>query len=271
MLLTRDFHRLPAGLGGQYLVTAAHQHPPGHLPHRGLVLDDQHHLIAALGLRRGRLRRVPGLIRDGQQHGQGGAEPRLGVDSHGPVGLRDDPVHGGQPEAGSLALRLGGEERLEDPLDDLLRYPYPGVTDLEADVAAWREVGPVGCVCFVHVRVGGLQGQYPAALHGIPGVNRDVDQHLLDLAAVGQHRAEIRRQAGDQLDMLTERADKQLLQVGDHVIEAEHARLDHFAAGEGQQLASQRGGPLRGLLHLLDVFPHGLPLHLRRIPSRPPR
>src|SRR5580658_8264242 len=35
-----------------------------------------------------------------------------------------------EPEPGSLAHGLGGEERLEDPIPDLRRYPRPGIAEL---------------------------------------------------------------------------------------------------------------------------------------------
>src|SRR5207245_11068716 len=42
-----------------------------------------------------------------------GALAGLAVDVHGAAALTDDPVHGGQAQAGPLALLLGREERIE--------------------------------------------------------------------------------------------------------------------------------------------------------------
>ena len=46
----------------------------------------------------------------------------------------DDPGNGGKPEAGALADILGGEERVENFVDDLFWYPAAGVGNLQHDV-----------------------------------------------------------------------------------------------------------------------------------------
>ena len=43
----------------------------------------------------------------------------------------DDPVTDAQPEPGPLALRLGGEERIEDPAQDLRRDARPVIRDAD--------------------------------------------------------------------------------------------------------------------------------------------
>ena len=45
------------------------------------------------------------------------------------LGLGDDAVHGGQPQAGAGAVALGGEERLEGVVDDLGGHAGAGVAD----------------------------------------------------------------------------------------------------------------------------------------------
>src|SRR5690349_19145529 len=52
------------------------------------------------------------------------------------VALDDDAVRDVQAEPRALAHRLGREERLEDPLEVLLRDAGAGVADLDQDVAA---------------------------------------------------------------------------------------------------------------------------------------
>nr|WP_317797416.1 hypothetical protein [Actinoplanes sichuanensis] len=64
---------------------------------------------------------------DGQHDGDGGAQAFFGVDAPGAAGGGDQPVHHGQAEACALAEGLGGEERLEDPVDDGLGHA--GVAD----------------------------------------------------------------------------------------------------------------------------------------------
>src|SRR5437764_3002292 len=60
--------------------------------------------------------------------------PRLGEDLDvAAVAVDHDPVGDVQAQAGTLADRLGGEERLEDPRPDLLRDTRPAVADLDQD------------------------------------------------------------------------------------------------------------------------------------------
>ena len=104
-----------------------------------------------------------------------------------------------------------------------------------------------------------MDDQFAPLRHRVAGVDRQVDQDLLDLTGVGQDQGKAGGQVGDQLDVLAEGADQQLLDAQDHVVDVEHARLDHLLAGERQQLVGQPGGPLGGLLDLRDVVADGLP------------
>ena len=201
----------------------------------------------------------------GQQHADGRAEARFGVDPDRAARLGDDAIGGGQAQAGALAVGFGGEERLEDAADDVPGYPGAGVADFDADVPAWLQVGP-GCrVCVVHLHVGGLDSQVAAARHGVTRVDGEVDQDLPDLAGIGQHAAQVGGQVVGQLDVLTEGAAQQVQYLGDQVVEVQHARLDNVAAGEGEQLASEPGGPLGGDLDLHQIGADGLPLDLRGV------
>ena len=116
------------GLQGGVAVLA--QDPRGDLQHGGLVVDDEDRLPASPGRRawraaRCRVRRRGGRAGGREEEAEGGAGAFLGVDAHAAAGLGDDAVHGGQPQAGALALRLGREERLEDVGRDLALMPVP--------------------------------------------------------------------------------------------------------------------------------------------------
>ena len=103
---------------------------------------------------------------------------------------------------------------------------------------------------------GGGDDELPAARHRVAGVDGQVDQDLLDLAGVGQHRAQPGGQVGGQLHVLAQGAQQQLLDSFDDVVEVQHAGLDDIAAGEGQQLVGEPGGALGGPLDLPDVLAH---------------
>ena len=59
--------------------------------------------------------------------------------------------------------------------------------------AVYRPGGSSGRVGrdLVDVDVGGLDDQLPASRHRVAGVDGEVDQYLLDLATVGEHRPQI--------------------------------------------------------------------------------
>ena len=93
-----------------------------------------------------------------------------------PAGSLDDAERGGEAEAGALALPLRAEERLEEVPDDLLGHPGP--------VVLHGELHPGGC------RGGaGSFLRHPACLHAdpatpghrVPGVDDEVQDHLLEL------------------------------------------------------------------------------------------
>ena len=95
----------------------------------------------------------------------------------------------------------------------------------------------------VHGDVAGIDGQRAAAGHGVAGVDREVHQHLLQLARVGQDRPQVTGERGDQLDVLAEGPAQHFLHCGDDGVEVEYPWLYHLPAGEGEQLAGEAGRP----------------------------
>jgi len=154
----------------EYRVSVTAQDPGGDLPDGRLVLDHEDRLAAAPGgLGSGRRGGRHGVLVRGREEGaEGRAHARLGVDAEAATGPGHDAVHGCQPQPGSLVLRLGGEERLEDPGDDLGRPADPGVADRQLHVVA-------GCDRGMQARV---------FRHRVTCVDREVDHHLFHLAPV---------------------------------------------------------------------------------------
>ena len=80
----------------------------------------------------------------------------------------------------------------------------------------------------------GLQGQRAAASrvlgdHRVAGVDREVDDHLLELAGIGAHRAEAAAVLDLELDPLAEQPVEQMRDLGDDVGELEHLRAQASA------------------------------------------
>ena len=84
-----------------------------------------------------------------------------------------------------MPLGLGGEEGLENAVDGGLVHAGTGVGDARPDVAARAQAGPGVRVGGVSFQVAGLDAELPAAWHGVPGVDGQIHQDLLELAPVG--------------------------------------------------------------------------------------
>ena len=158
----------------EHAVAGAREHDLHERAHALLVLAEQDRLAAADAARC-----APAPERPGRAAEVAGSEISIVVPWPGvertrtfPPDWRDRAVHRRQPEPRPLAHRLGGVEGLEDVRQGLRRDPDPGVGDREADEHA------------VGAR---LDEQAPAVGHRVARVDRQVDHHLLDLPAVGQH------------------------------------------------------------------------------------
>ena len=114
----------------------------------------------------------------------------------------------------------------------------------------------------------GVDGQRAARGHGVAGVDREVHQHLLQLARIGQDRPQVTGQRGDQLDVLANGPAQHFLHRGDDGVEVEDLRPDHVAPGEDEQLVGKPGRPFGGLLDLREVSAGRLQVPGRVRPGR---
>ena len=78
--------------------------------------------------------------------------------------ILDNAIRNSEAESRALTRVLGGEERIVYPFDVLLRDSNPGVTDVNQHHGV------------VHR---GVDTQFPAARHCIPGIEKEVDEDLL--------------------------------------------------------------------------------------------
>jgi hypothetical protein len=79
------------------------------------------------------------------------------------------------------------------------------------------------------------------------------------LAGVGLHWREIGREAGLEFHVLAQCPAQQPVEFGHDAVEIQHLGTDHLATTEDQQLARERGRPLRRPLDLLDILQEGEP------------
>jgi hypothetical protein len=143
----------------------------------------------------------------------------------------DETVHLGQPQAGALADFLGGVERVEDPLQvgggDAMAVVGHGDGDLA---------------------IGGFDGEGDGApLHGIAGIDHQVDQGGFELVEVRLDVAGLRGALHQHLHVRTDDAAQHFGDLFDLMQHREHFRAQCLATGEGQQLAGELGGAVGGV------------------------
>ncbi len=169
------------GFGHHDVETDARQALLGHQAQVGLVLDQQDatshrptgrpHLAFFSSCRRR-------LLRQGQPDPYGGAG-RIRIDIHLAAPFGDQSVDGGHAEPAALAPPLGGEERLEASGQYFGRHARSVVGDRQE--AARVPPGAVGARIWLWPR---RQGHVDLAfaVHGVAGVDDQVDHDLLELA-----------------------------------------------------------------------------------------
>ena len=105
-----------------------------------------------------------------------------------PAALTHDAVHRGEPEAGTAAQLLGGEERLEQPGSGPIVHAYAVVAHREGHVRP-EQLG------VLRTGVGNVRpvqrerpdGERAARRHRVTAVDGEVGDDLFHLAGVGQH------------------------------------------------------------------------------------
>src|SRR5262249_2605803 len=115
---------------------------------------------------------------------EGRAFADLGLRIDETAGLFDDAVDGREAETGALADLLGREERLEALVQNVRRDAGPSVGDLDQHIVGRRHalVSVARAVSGSDVR--GAHPELAAVRHGIAGVDREIDDHLLELREV---------------------------------------------------------------------------------------
>ena len=203
-----------------------------------------------------RLRDAERAAHLGQVDPEAGAASRSAVRPDVPVRLLHDAVHRREPEPASLPHRLGGEERLEDPLQSLGIHSRAGVGHGDADVVAGPDLdaGVRHSELAVEPFPGGGDGQPTTRCHGIAGVEREVEQDLLQLALVGEYQPGIGREVEGHLAVRTHELADQAPHSRECRVEFEQLGVQKLPPGEGEQLPRHVGaaaGRLADLRHIV--------------------
>ena len=184
-----------------------------------------------------------GRIRKGLRGGQEDAE--YAALAHGAfhfdkaADLLDDSKYRGQSEAGSLALGLGREKWLENSGDGCSVHTAAGIAHgnlhpifPDGDPVAQRRFrGNFG--------VAGGDGQNSIAFHGVPRIDRQVDNDLLNLVGVGFDQAKIVRKIHPQIDIDSEKAIQHFPGLTGSFIEIDRLQRQNLVPAKGQHLPGQ--------------------------------
>ncbi len=144
----------------------------------------------------------------GEVYAEGRALVEGALDRDVPLVLADDAVDCGQPQAGTLPGFLGGEEGIEDLLDDLRGHALAGVGDRDDGVAhrwarvRWRPVG-------------GGDADSAVVANGVAAVDDQIENNLLELSAVYVDRSRRGVQVQVKFDIFADEALEQLAALAD--------------------------------------------------------
>ena len=169
------------------------------------------------------------------------------------VVLFDDAVDDGETQPGPLAHLFGGKERFEDTLLRGLVHARPGVRDGQERKETGLSVPMGRDKVFMQFRLFRLQDELPPVEHDIPGVDRQVHQHLFQLVAVGKNRqGEV---MGDQFqgDVFANDPVQEFFHLADDVVQVDGTALALLFATEEQQFSGEMGGTLRRFENSADV------------------
>jgi len=130
----------------------------------------------------------------GQVYFEYGPLPRPAAAENMPAMELHDAKDRGEPQAGALTHRLGGEKRIKNLIDGVLVHALAGIGHLHKHVGSrvkrWVRLAKV----VVQPGIAGLEQELAAFGHGILCVCGQVDQDLLDLIFVAFDHFEARGQ-----------------------------------------------------------------------------
>ncbi len=178
---------------------------------------------------------------------------RLAINRDVSSALLHDSVNGRQAKAGSFAFLFGRKEGFEDSSPHQFVDAGAGVADRQHDVGTGINTDVGARIFPVQLGVHSLDRQFATVRHRIPGVDDQVNQHLLNLARIRFDTLQIGRQFRAELNIFADQSLQHLVHVGDCVVQIKRQRLQNLLASEGQQLPRQVRGALAGLLDFFEV------------------
>ena len=96
--------------------------------------------------------------------------------------------------------------------------------------------------------------RWPPRGHRVARVDREIEEHLLDLAAVRPNARERRLGLDGELDVLADDAPQHRTDAAHDLTQVEHRRLQHLLAAEREQLVGEIRRAIRRLDHLAKIL-----------------
>src|SRR5690242_1121398 len=98
---------------------------------------------------------------------------------------------------------------------------------------------------FLEIEVAGLNSEFSALRHGVPRIEDEIDDDLLNLNRVNHDAAQRRIQRVVKLDVLVDQPGQKPFGFRYDGVEIHNLGMKNLPPAEGQQLASQGGGTVR--------------------------
>ena len=217
-------HRLVAVFGGEHGVARLLEQLDDRHAHVFVVFDHQHRLMPVGRQHRfgvGVLALFTQVAREIHLHH--GALALFAPHVDMPAALAHETEHHAQAKAGAVATALGGEERFEHPRQDRRRHAHADIRDRKAHIltrldAFTHALGRVENDIFAG------DANHALALHGITGIDRQVEQRVFQLVAVDVDAPGILGQLHVDMDGLAQRALQQLAQACVDALRVVHRR-----------------------------------------------
>ena len=112
--------------------------------------------------------------------------PRLALEFHITTVLMDDSLDHREPQPRPLPLRLGREKGVADSQADVLGHPRSIIGHAQANVAPWGIPGGVPIRVLRNTRILRLDGDPAWTLNGIPGIEAEIHEDLLQLGGIDE-------------------------------------------------------------------------------------
>jgi hypothetical protein len=179
---------------------------------------------------------------------KGGSLAGDGFDGDVAIVLLDDAVDGGEAEAGAFTDGFRGEEGFEDMFDGIGIYSDAAIGDRELDMRAAGGLEEPGG----YMEESGAR-EFGRCVDGIPCVDEEVDDDLVELGAVGEDGSGSGGGGELELDIFSYEAPVDTERAFDLFVHIERDGADDLLPAEHEELLSEGPGAVGGLEDFLDL------------------